>query len=189
MIRIGFSTSEAAVSKAIRAATHARVSHAFLTYPDPELGIDVVMEAWWDGLIIRPLKLVRQTSEVVALVDPIIPLDVGLRFLAKNYLGLPYDYAGLVGFPYVLLCRACGRHPSNPLHNAKAVFCSEAVTIALHESGYPGVSALMPECTSPQDLFEFLAADHRLERSVGGVALRPATTRIHLLRRDDNPAA
>jgi hypothetical protein len=161
-VRFGFSTTEAAVSVAIRTATHSKVSHAFLTFPDPALGIDVVLEAVWDGLVIHPLADVQAKTEVVELITPTVPLDDGLKWLAQNYLGHPYDYLGLACFPWVLACRALGRHPSNPLQRAGSVFCSESVVLAMQHADcgggpkYPGADAFDAPCVSPQDLYSFV---------------------------------
>ena len=123
----------------------------------------MVIEAGWSGLEIHTFARVQAFSEIIALVEPGEDLTAGLQRLAREYLGCPYDYLGIAGFPWVLLCRATGRHPRNPLAQASAVFCSEAVTLALQWSGYPGANGLDPACVSPQDLYVFLRAQGALQ--------------------------
>lgn len=168
MVRIGFSTTEAVISRIIRGATGGKVSHAFLTYPDSFLGIDLVLEADWKGTVFNRLDAVLQSTEVVALITPVVPLEPGTQWVVKNFLGCPYDYEGLLGMVGVLACEWLHRHPRNLLANPNGLFCSDLVDLAMRHSGYPGTTNLDPKCVSPEKLLEFLlqgGALHELKRA------------------------
>jgi hypothetical protein len=152
---VGFSTSNALVSRLIRYFTKAKVSHTFLVIRSPMLEEDLVIEAGWGGFQATTLRRFKKKNEIVALLKPIVPLDKGLRD-SLAWLGESYDFGGLFGMAFVLLGRWLRRKYANPLHDSRALFCSEANTLVLQASGYPGADGLAPTETSPEDLFLFM---------------------------------
>jgi len=157
MIRVGFSTSRSLVSRIIRAFTRSPVSHAFLVVDDSFFGLPLVMEADRNGFVLVPFKGYADAHQVVALFEPLYPLETGVK-LAAEWLGTRYDYVGVLGMFFVVVGRWFGRKVRNPLVSSRAVFCSEVLARVLMASGYPGSDALDPDNTSPAELLAFLRA-------------------------------
>jgi hypothetical protein len=156
--RIGFSTTNALLSRIIRRFTKSRVSHAFLVYWDVDFARDMVMEAMGRGFRIVPLDKFRRHNDVVGVFTPRHPIERGLR-CAVDWLGTDYDARGLIGMALVVVARWFTlRRRRNPFGTSRALFCSEAVARACVWSDYPGFT-LDPEATTPQDLFDFFAAE------------------------------
>ena len=161
-VRIGFSTTNAVLSRLIRRVTGSSVSHAFLVYRDADFDRVMVMEAVGAGFRIVPLDKFEKHNRMVAIVTPRHPIDEGLK-AAVEWLGEAYDSGGLVGMGLLLAVRALRlrvRRGRNVLANRRTLFCSEAVARACRASGYPGFR-LDPETTTPQDLFAFFDAERR----------------------------
>lgn len=159
--RIGFSTPKKfnPVSWLVRKLTGSVCSHAFFIYWDLDYEADIVMEAHELGFRHVPLDHFSRQNDIVASFTPRLDISPGLKFVALEYLGGPYDWGGLIGSAIVLLGRWLRKKWDNPLASAKAVFCSEAVVIALQKAGYPGAEALVPRDTSPQDLLVFFTKE------------------------------
>jgi hypothetical protein len=155
MIKIGFSTSKALTSRAIRWVTRSRVSHVFLLVEDSFLGQDMVMEAIASGFQLIPYSNFKSGNEIVTLITPVVPLDDGVK-KATDWLGEKYNFEGLAGMLLVLAGRWLGRKWRNPLRSAHSVFCSEVATMILQSVNYPGVMDLDPQSTDPEDLEECL---------------------------------
>jgi hypothetical protein len=160
--RIGFSTTNALLSRLIRRLTGSRVSHAFLVYRDVDFDREMVMEAVGAGFRIVPLDKFARHNRIVGIVTPRHPIDEGLRS-AVDWLGEGYDAPGLVGMAVLLAVRALRlrtRRMRNLLASRRALFCSEAVARACRACAYPGFDR-DPETTTPQDLYAFFEAEAR----------------------------
>ena len=158
--RIGFSTTDALLSRLIRRITGSKVSHAFLVYFDVDFDREMVMEAVGAGFRIVPLDKFAKHNRIVAIVRPRHPIDEGLR-AAVDWLGEGYDAPGLVGMALLLAFRALrrrARRARNLLASRRALFCSEAVARACRACRYPGFDR-DPEATTPQDLYAFFLAE------------------------------
>lgn len=156
-IRIGFSTvTNSLVSRLVRWLTKSRCSHAFFVYFDEDWQTDMVMEASDAGFREIPLATFQKQNTIVAMIAPLMPLDEGLKFVALTYLGTAFDYTGLLGIGPTLLGRWLKRKWHNPWNTAAAVFCSEAVVVAMKRVWYPGAASLIPSDTSPSDLLRFM---------------------------------
>ncbi len=157
--RIGFSTTNALFSRIIRRLTESKVSHAFLVYWDADFERDMVMEAMGRGFRIVPFDKFQLHNRVVEVFTPRHSIERGLR-RAVDWLGTDYDARGLLGMALVVLARWFTlRRRRNPFGSSRALFCSEAVARACAWSDYPGFE-LDPEATTPQDLFDFFAAEN-----------------------------
>lgn len=156
-MKIGFSTPKHfnPVSWLVRKLTGSTASHAFFIYHDLDWDEDWVMEAHELGFRDEPLRLFEKKNEIVASFVPKQSIAVGMRYVAKNYIGTAYDFGGLLGSAFLLLGRWLKRKWHNPLNSSKSVFCSEAVVIALQKSDYPGADGLVAYDTTPQDLLNF----------------------------------
>jgi hypothetical protein len=174
-VRVGFSTTNAWLSRLIRKLSRSRVSHAFLVYGDVDFGRDMVMEAVGNGFRIVPYSGFEKHNTVVAQITPAFPIEKGLQE-AVNWLGAGYDTGGLVGMAWLMVkrwfrLRARSVRTRNPLASSRALFCSEAVARACLWSEYPGFD-LDPESTSPQDLLEFFERERDSRTAAPAVAAR-----------------
>lgn len=159
-VRIGFSTTDAWLSRFIRWVTGSKVSHAFLVYRDVDFERVMVMEAVGAGFRIVPLDKFAKHNRIVGIVTPHHPIDEGLK-TAVDWLGEGYDAGGIVGMAILLAARALRRRTRgarNFLANRRALFCSEAVARACRACAYPGFDR-DPETTTPQDLYAFFMAE------------------------------
>jgi len=158
MIRIGFSTPrrKSLISSFICWATKSRVSHVFFVYWDKDWDADFVLDVIETGFRIIPLAKYETINRIVEIVEPQVPIDIGVKEIALNYLGTPYSFKGLLGVGIVQLGRWLKRKWSNPLHTSETLFCSQCAVLALQSSGYPKSSGLVPEDCTPQDVLDFL---------------------------------
>lgn len=155
-ISIGFSTSKLWISRLIRWATSARVSHTFLIIEAGDFGVPMVVQEAWNGFTLQTLEAFKHAgNDVLNVIDPRVPLDAGLVGVAP-LVGTSYGYWQLVGAGFVRLMKVLGKKARNPFRSSRSLFCSELNTIVLQRSGYPGADALDPSDTSPEDLLEFL---------------------------------
>lgn len=155
---IGFSTSNAWYSRAIRFFTKSRCSHTFLVVSI--LGTWVVLEEGFFGYMARTLDDLRKHDTIVALYRPRHSIRAGVKASLTD-LGQPYDYLGLIGMAFVMLGRRLGKKWSNPLASTHAMICSERVTRVLQGSNYPFTERYEPASTTPEDLLEFLECEHK----------------------------
>ncbi len=160
--RIGFSTTDALLSRLIRRLTRSEVSHAFLVYRDVDFDRVMVMEAVGAGFRVVPFDKFEQHNRIVEIVTPRHPIDEGLK-AAVDWLGEAYDTSGLIGMGLLLLFRGLRRRTRrlrNLIASPRALFCSEAVARACRACAYPGFDR-EPETTTPQDLYAFFQAEAR----------------------------
>lgn len=164
-IRVGFSTHpNSLVSWFIRKVTRSEASHAWLLIEHPLFGAhQLVFEAVGAGgfRMVTLDAFKRDGNKIIALADPLQPLDKGMDDAVK-WLGHPYDHGAFFGYAWVLLGRAFRRSWRNPFHGSKALFCSEAVCRVLRAAHYPGALRLDPDGVTPQDLMDLFAAQGRL---------------------------
>jgi hypothetical protein len=157
--RVGFSTTNAPLSRLIRRLTRSRVSHAFLVYRDVDFDREMVMEAVGAGFRIVPLDKFEKHNSIVRLFTPRHSIDEGLK-AAVDWLGEGYDAPGLVGMGLLVIARwlRLRLRTRNFLARSSALFCSEAVALACRTCRYPGFRH-EPETTTPEDLFAFFSAE------------------------------
>jgi len=154
--RVGFSTPNwfNPVSWLVRTVTGSKASHAFFVYHDNDFDLDMVMEAHELGFRLTPLKHFQKWNKIVKLVAPKHSIDVGLKHIARRYLGSEYDFAGLFGMTWVMIGRFLKRKWKNPWRGSRNVFCSESVILAMKMSpGYETVDLVAD--SSPQDLYDW----------------------------------
>jgi hypothetical protein len=158
--RIGFSTNKTSwISRIIRWFTKSTVSHTFIIYYDVEWEQDMVMESEGGfGGSVRIVRFNPECNSIVKIVEPKYSIEVGMRKMVDK-LGEVYDYSGLFGMAWVMLGRWLRKKWHNPMHNSKALFCSELVAEVLKDSSYPGSSILDPATTTPEDLLIFFEND------------------------------
>lgn len=177
-VRIGFSTTNALLSRLIRRLTGSRASHAFLVCRDVDFERDMVMEAVGDGFRIVAYDRFQRHNTVVAELAPAHSIERGLR-RAVDWLGSAYDTRGLAGMLVVLIrrwlrLRTRSVRLRNPFARSRALFCSEAVARACRWADYPGFD-LDPESTTPQDLLDFFTREASgLEGSASDAVANPA---------------
>ena len=152
-VRVGFSTTDAPISRIIRWVTQSRASHCFFLYASEDLGKDVVMEAATEGFRVMPWDVFRKRNRVIQVVTPAptYPLVPAVRKIAEH-LGSAYDFGGLAGAGAVVAAKRGGFRIKNATASSHSLFCSEAVVRALQLAGYPGTEKMDPEGTTPEDL-------------------------------------
>lgn len=153
-VRIAYSTTSSPLSWLIRACTGGTVSHAFIVFWDPAFGQDLVLEADWNGVVVKTLAKAKRERTIVAILKSPTPIDAGLR-AAAEFLDERYDYGGLLGMAIVMLWRRLGRRLKNPFHSSHALFCSDAVAHLLQYGGYQGAESLDPGCCDPEALMHW----------------------------------
>lgn len=150
-MKIVFTSSPSLISWLIRKATHSHVSHCFIVVD--VMGGPCAVEADYSGMRVVPLEVIEGESEVIATFDA--GVDIVSWEEVRRWLGRPYDYAGLLGFLWVILGRSIGVDLKNPARSPERVFCSESVVRILRSCGFDQARSLDPENTSPQDLLAF----------------------------------
>jgi hypothetical protein len=155
MISVGFSTTRSLWSRLIRAVTRAPVSHAWLLLDDTFCGERLVLGADEEGMRLVPYGLFQSGHDIVAVIEPPFSIDAGVRALVPK-IGDRYDWRGALAAGIVALARRGARRARSPFYSARALFCSEAVAIALRAAMVPGAAELDPPSTTPADLLAFM---------------------------------
>jgi hypothetical protein len=160
MLYVGFSTPKLwnPLSWAIRKATGARASHAWLLVEDPLFDTRLVLEAAATGFRLIAFSRFVRTEKVVAIVCPAHPIERGLP-AAGEWLGEKFDVRGLVGMAWVVLGQSLGRLWKNPFRSRRTLFCSEAVVRTMRAAGHPRSESLRVEDTTPAALLAFLSKE------------------------------
>lgn len=152
------STTAAWISKAIRGATSAPVSHAMLY-----IGDELVVEAIGGGVQVRPLAdAVRDATVAVAFRFPGLTEDQALRAkdFAGRQLGHSYDYWGVVRqLPFRLAGQLIRVNLGTSDNDS--FFCSELILAAYEAAGIQ-LTNIRPDRSSPGDLAE-LRLNHTLD--------------------------
>lgn len=145
------STTDAAVSGAIRVGTASPVSHAALF-----AGNGNVIEAIGEGVTRRALSAAL-TDDVLAVAyrHPAMTDDTARKILkyAEAQLGKPYSASGALMAKDVILCRVAGGRSA-------AFFCSQLVIASYKQGGLP-LTSLPPQCVTPANVVEI--AEHKLK--------------------------
>jgi hypothetical protein len=157
-IKIGFSSSNSWISRLIRWLTSSDVSHTFLLVTID--GKEFVAEAAFSGFRLILKRNWDKDNRVADLFTPIVSLDKGWEAV-EDWLGERYGYEGIFGYMWVVLGRMIKRKWHNPIHESKALFCSEANTKVLQESGWPGADQLDAASMSPGALRDFVKASFK----------------------------
>src|ERR1700690_4044408 len=126
----GFTTSYSAISRTIRLATRGHVSHAYVVFDDIPIVGHIAFEAAWCGW--------RETTRTKVGGSQIeLPVDVKVEAAfaqSRDWLNVPYDYAGLFGEAPVMLGRVLGNQKwPNPFAGPHHMFCSEASTLLIQK--------------------------------------------------------
>jgi hypothetical protein len=153
-VRIGYSTGPGILSRLIRFCTGGLVSHSFAVFYDPAFDQDMVLEADWNGVVVKTLAKAKRERTIVAILKPPAPIDAGLK-AAADWLDARYDYSGLLGMIFVLAWRRLGRRLKNPFHSSHALFCSDAMALLMQKGGYQSAESLDPACCDPPALMQW----------------------------------
>lgn len=154
-IKIGFATSPAWISRAIRYFTRSPVSHAFVLIEGATPTGDLVLQAVATGWTLTTRRRFEAGATGIRYVTPRVPLDAGLD-KALEWLDTPYAFAGVVGMAWVCIGRALRKVWRNPMPDPHHMFCSEGIVYMLQADGYPGADVLDAPSVSPADLLAFL---------------------------------
>lgn len=156
-IKIGFSTTTGPLSRLIRWATGAPVSHCFLVYHCGVFGAEMVLEASGAGFRVMAWSRFEKANKLIAVYRVHKPDDAlrgGMTKLAPR-LGDAYDTLSLFGF----LLRKLFHLRRVPFDNRQKLVCSEAIAIYLKSVGVP---IRRINVVTPRDLFELAEGDPAL---------------------------
>lgn len=153
-LKIVFSTSKSPVSALIRKLTKSPTSHVFFVFDvGPK---ELMLEAGFSGIEFSDYKKYAKNHIIVAEYQ-IAAGDKRKEYLYKalEFLDTKYDFGGLFGGLWVLVGRWFRQSWKNPLHNSRAMFCSEYVATILQQMGHPKLKDLNPSEVTPKDLLGF----------------------------------
>lgn len=160
-VRVGFSRAKGVsgiISRVIMAFTGAKASHAWLMFHSAETKMDMVLDAHETGFRMVPWSFFEKKNHIVELYELKVNCDAAIP-LAAEWLGTPYDYAGLFGMVVVEVGRWFKQRWRNPGAAGRGkVYCSESVLWGLRGC-YPNIEKLEPETTNPWGLRGFLKDD------------------------------
>lgn len=152
---VGFSTTNLFISRLIRWATDAPVSHAWFEYTDHDMGGRWVLEAGPAGVVRVPFERVAQGwMNVNRFILPHHDLMVGIRAAAQRC-GNKYGFLQAGGVGIRALLRRMGYRIRNPFANRKKEICSELVALGLMAMQLPGTEAWDHESLDPMELMTF----------------------------------
>lgn len=153
---IGFSTTDKIMSKIIKWATRSKASHAYIIIE--VAGEPVVIHSNQHGIncdhynkFVRGKKIISEYSLLINIDKEQLATSYAIRMLDE-----PYDFLSVIGFGWVLLCRALGYKVKNPFPNKSAYQCSEFALNVLRKAGLGGLDNLSRERVAPEDLINVL---------------------------------
>lgn len=160
-VYVCFSRNAGVLSRLIRWATGANISHAFLLYRSEELGGWVTLGASAGGWVVMPAEHFLSGSNHV---ENCLEVGASLRQgIAANrqWLGAPYGLRELIGMAWVVFMRRVfGKQVPNPINYAEGWFCSEIVDKVLCDSGID--LGIAENTVTPVDLRRLLASTVRV---------------------------
>lgn len=173
MITAAFSTPKrwTLLSWLIRKFTKSKVSHCLIGIHVH--GIPMFLECTAGGVKISLRSKYEKTDNILYeykfLHDMSAPLEHAYKHLQESY-----DYAGLVGFAWVIiLWRLFKRRVRNPFASSRAMWCSEFMLHLNHNHVIPEWKDLDPELTHCQHLLDRIELGARTGSSSFEVLKRP----------------
>ena len=156
-VHVCFSTTDGLLSKIIRLATRARVSHCLITYRCPTFQKNMVLEVQGRGFVMTAWDGWEKKNKLMARYSISLPdaeIQPALASLA-DLLGAAYDRLSLFGH----LLRIVGRLKRNPIDSKERLVCSEAVALFL---SWIGVSFEHIGSVTPRKLVTVVEAQPEL---------------------------
>lgn len=154
MITVAFSTPKrwTLLSSAIKWFTKSKVSHCLIGVEVH--GIKMFLHCTAGGVILTPRQKYERSNLI--LNEYKLRSDVSDALAhAYSHLNDAYDYAGIFGFAWIIICwRIFRRRIRNPVASAKAMWCSEFVLHLNHAGAIPEWQGLDPELTHCQHLLD-----------------------------------
>ncbi|MFA5023459.1 MAG: hypothetical protein WC523_00680 [Patescibacteria group bacterium] len=168
-MRIGLSSSNSIISKAIKWLTCSKVSHSYIVFcaADEEL----VINAAYNGVICEHYELFKRRTSIMAEFEILLTPEEEHRVLSYSLKQLTksYDFLAILGLAWVFLNKHLGRKVCQPFSNKSAYFCSELVICSLQSANFPLSHFMYREATSPEDVIEFLISHPRAKLVRGGI--------------------
>ena len=151
MIRLLFTSAPDPISKTIRRLTGSPVSHVGV-----QVGQQTVLSAELGGVVEQTdLQFLASGRKIVAAYEATPEGEKHLMpWRARVHIGDRYALSSLPGLAWVSLARRwLGKAVRNPVHDPKAVVCSELILYLDDETGFvTEFVGLDPESTTPGDL-------------------------------------
>ena len=166
MIIVGFSSTKAIMSRIIMWATRSKASHSYIRFE--VAGEPIVIHSNQHGVNCDHYTKFKKGKKIVKEYELDLTPEqeqIILAYVLKR-LDSPYDFLSVLGFGWVLFCKALGRKVKNPFPNRAAYQCSEFVLRSLRDAGkLDGFNHLARERVAPEDLIKVLN-DHKLATEI-----------------------
>ncbi len=123
-IRVGFSTTNSWISRTIRWFIESKVSHTYIRFYDEFLGVELIMHADWDGVVIEDAELFEKQNTVIEefeFEDPRFKASLrkNLRLLRKKY-----DYWNIAHWAWIITFKRWAKIKiKNPIDDPKKIWC------------------------------------------------------------------
>jgi len=166
MLIVGFSSTKKIMSRIIMWATRSKASHSYIRFD--VAGEPVVIHSNQHGINCDHYDKFKKSKKIVKefKMDLSPEQEKAILSHALKLLDTPYDFLSVVGFGWVLLCKALGCKVKNPFPNRSAYQCSEFVLRTLREAGkLDGFDHIPRERVSPEDLINILSK-HELSTEI-----------------------
>jgi hypothetical protein len=153
---IGFSSTDAIISRIIKWFTRSKASHAYVLFE--VAGEQLVIHSTEKGINCDCYRKFVKENKIVAEYKLLIDKDSDRRALAQAIcmLDKPYDFLSVLGFGWVIFNRVIGRRIKNPFPNRSAYHCSEFALTMLRKAKLQDLEHLSRELTAPEDLIHAL---------------------------------
>lgn len=123
-LRVGFSTTNSFMSRAIRWFIKSNISHTYIRFYDEFLGEELIMHADWPGVVIEHAELFEKQNKIAVEYEFNdsrfkASLRKNLRLLRKKY-----DYWNIVGWAWVITFKRWAHlKMQNPIDDPKKLIC------------------------------------------------------------------
>jgi len=153
---IGFSSTNKILSRIIKWATRSKASHAYVLIM--VAGEPIVIHSNQHGVNCDHYNKFKKDKKIVSEYKLLLDEETEKQATANalRLLDKPYDFLSVLGFGWVLLCKALGCKAKNPFPNRSAYQCSEFALTVMRKAGIEGTDKLPKERVSPEDLIDCL---------------------------------
>lgn len=144
-------------SWAIRLLQWTSYSHVYIRVHSESLDRDIIYQA--SGLQVNFIGLDRFKTKEIIIKEFAVQITPETKKQVLQYCtdtaGAPYGVLEVLGFPWVILNSAFGRHVNNPFGSSTSFVCSQFVGSILKDFlGYPLPN---PENLDPKQVYQYLS--------------------------------
>jgi len=166
-MRIGFSTTNGIMSKAIRWFTHSKASHSYIIFLAE--GQTLMVEADQHGVICEDYSNFKKKNKIVAEFELTVTPEEEHKIVgyALQQLTRPYNFLEILGYVWIIVNKTFGRTVKQPFKDRSAYVCSELVICSLQAGNFPLSHFMNRFVTPPEGIIEFLLNHLRAKLIVG----------------------